>query len=118
MKPTPNPEFESVVEVEQVMPKQDAQNAKAKTSTYPKNPEWLKACSKDKSGKVIPNLANVMIILRADERLSDLFAFDEMARDILLRMDIPGSQKSADIYPRPIRDSGYRGIARIPSAMD
>ncbi|WP_219336963.1 VapE domain-containing protein [Acetobacter orientalis] len=41
-------------------------------------PSWLDACQVDDRGQPIPNLANVLLALRADEQFSCAFAFDEM----------------------------------------
>jgi predicted P-loop ATPase len=85
-------------------PRQDS------ATPYPERPEWLAECSKTLTGMIIPNLANVMIGLRADERLRGLFAYDEMACATLVLGDIPGAKKGADTFPRPIRDSDIAAL--------
>ena len=39
---------------------------------------WLSKCIKDGRGCVVPNLANLLVGLRAAPELVDVFAFDEM----------------------------------------
>nr|WP_298797648.1 VapE domain-containing protein [uncultured Acetobacter sp.] len=41
-------------------------------------PTWLDECQVDDRGQPIPNVANVLLALRADERFSCTFAYDEM----------------------------------------
>jgi hypothetical protein len=37
---------------------------------------WLRNCHCDERGFVLPNLANLLVALRAAPELSDVFAFD------------------------------------------
>jgi predicted P-loop ATPase len=66
-------------------------------------PEWLKDCLLNETGKPIPNLANAMTALRADPRLADLFAYDEMARSTVLMRPI-GKKKAAGFEVRAVTD--------------
>ena len=85
----------------------------SKVATLPvrsKRPAWFQAAEKDHRGKVIPNLANVMLALRATPELSSAFVFDEMRRAALLCAPLPSTADGsaageADDCPRPIRDA-------------
>jgi predicted P-loop ATPase len=73
-------------------------------------PSWLDGCERDDRGKIIPNLANLMIALRLDPALADAFAFDQMLRAPVLRRELPpapnGRTTNAnDPLPRPLRDA-------------
>jgi hypothetical protein len=56
-----------------------------------------------------PNLANLMVALRAATELADAFTFDEMLRTPVLAKRLPrvpnAGPASADPLPRPVRDT-------------
>ena len=73
-------------------------------------PSWLGSCERDDRGKIIPNLANLMIALRLDPDLADAFAFDQMLRAPVLRLALPAAPNGkttggGDPLPRPLRDA-------------
>jgi len=87
---------------------------------------WLADCLRDDKDRVIANLANLMIGLRADPNIVTTFAFDEMAQAPLLLEPLPvapnGKTAGGDPPPRPIRDADvsqlqewfqHRGLPRI-----
>lgn len=83
---------------------------KAGVKTQKPIPSWLDGCERDDRGKIIPNLANLMIALRLDPALADAFAFDQMLRAPVLRRELPrapnGRTTNAnDPLPRPLRDA-------------
>jgi predicted P-loop ATPase len=74
----------------------------------PKREGWLRHCLDDDRGRIIANLANAMIALRADPSVLDAVAFDEMLQAVVLvkRLPIaPGGERSGDDpVPRAMRD--------------
>ena len=42
-------------------------------------PEWINDCAASKSGELLPTLSNVLIALRADASLKDIFSFNKMS---------------------------------------
>ena len=68
---------------------------------------WLAAVQTDSHAEPRPNLFNLMLPLRDDPRICDLFAYDEMLRAPILTKPIPGQVlQAADIefVPGPVRD--------------
>jgi predicted P-loop ATPase len=69
---------------------------------------WLKDCICDERGRIIPNLANVLIALRAAPELADAFAYDLMLCVSVLMKELPIAPNaeiaSCDPVPRPVRD--------------
>jgi predicted P-loop ATPase len=64
-------------------------------------PDWLKRCMRDDKGRVLSNLANVMLALRDDAALRDMLAYDQMfAGEVLLR-ELDGTPCAK---PRPVTD--------------
>ncbi|MBH0239117.1 virulence-associated E family protein [Methylobrevis albus] len=61
-------------------------------------------------GQPLSIVANVLEILRTDPHLSDLFSFDEMAGEAILRGAIPGQRGAPSMKARPIRDVDATGI--------
>ena len=51
---------------------------------------WLDKAQTDRNSEPRPNLFNVMLALREDPRLAELFAFDEMLRTPMLVWAVPG----------------------------
>jgi predicted P-loop ATPase len=67
--------------------------------------EWCGLYQLGSNGKPIPNLANVMIVLRHDPALHDLVALDEMLNATMLLRPVPGQSASrTEIRPRPFTD--------------
>jgi predicted P-loop ATPase len=103
-----------------VTPLRGAKKAKAE------HDGWLGRCLVDDRGRVVANLANAMIALRADPSLSGTVAFDEMQQDAMLAelLPIAPNAKCAglDPVPRPLRDEDvsqlqewlqHQGLPRI-----
>jgi predicted P-loop ATPase len=69
---------------------------------------WLALCLVDEKGRVLANLANAMIALRADPRVESVFTFDEMAQTAMLMRPLPLAPKARHAgdgpIPRPVRD--------------
>jgi predicted P-loop ATPase len=74
----------------------------------PELPDWADRCIKDDMGRIIPNLANVLVALRALPEVEEAFAYDRMLRVTILRKDLPvapgGESASAGPLPRSVRD--------------
>jgi hypothetical protein len=72
---------------------------------------WLRECQTTQQGELRSNLANAMLPLRADPRVSKIARYDEMLRLTILNQPIPGAQINVDDeLPRPIRDDDYTHI--------
>jgi predicted P-loop ATPase len=71
-------------------------------------PDWASRCIFDDYGRIIPNLANVLIALRALPEVKDTFAYDEMSCTAILRRALPvapnGENASSAQLPRAVRD--------------
>jgi hypothetical protein len=71
-------------------------------------PDWADRCIKDDMGRIVPNLANVLVALRALPELDDAFAYDEMSCASIIRRALPvapnGESASAGPFPRAVRD--------------
>ena len=100
-------------------PKRDRQKAASKGKDKPKRPAlelpWFADCLKDDRGRVFPNLANLMIALRADPVFAGALAFDEMLQAPILQRALPASPKGhttggADPLPRPLRDADVSDV--------
>jgi predicted P-loop ATPase len=71
-------------------------------------PSWLVGATCDDRGRVLPNLANLMIALRAVPEIADAFRFDEMMRAPILTRELPLVERTVGElgpYPRPVRDT-------------
>jgi predicted P-loop ATPase len=70
---------------------------------------WLRNCVCDDRGRIVPNLANLLVALRAAPELIDVFAFDEMIRAPILMKDLPiaprGARANNEPLPRSVRDT-------------
>jgi hypothetical protein len=75
----------------------------------PALPDWADRCIKDEMGRIIPNLANALVALRALPELVDAFAYDEMSCASIIRKALPigpgGESAGAGPFPRPVRDA-------------
>jgi predicted P-loop ATPase len=71
-------------------------------------PAWADRCIKDDMERIIPNLANVLVALRALPEVREAFAYDRMLRVTILRGELPvapgGESASAGPLPRSVRD--------------
>jgi predicted P-loop ATPase len=71
-------------------------------------PDWASRCIFDDYGRIIPNLANVLIALRALPEVRDAFAYDAMSCCAILRQAMPvapnGESASSAPLPRAVRD--------------
>jgi predicted P-loop ATPase len=84
----------------------------------------LKGAQADERGRVLPNLANCMLVLRQDPRICNAFAFDQMARTTMLVAGLPelGSTVHGNSFERirPVTDTDvtqlqeYLQLAGIP----
>ena len=70
---------------------------------------WLSGCVRDDRGRVVPNLANVLLALRAAPELRDAFAHDQMLCAPILRRELPlapgGDAVTRGSLPRVVRDT-------------
>src|ERR1700722_6739598 len=100
---------------EQPMPGLDrlAEQQKKRGKRKPRE-GWLALCLVDEKGRVLANLANVMIALRADPSLEGVFAFDEMAQSAVLMRPLPLAPKArhAGVGPIP-RQAGDEDFTQI-----
>jgi predicted P-loop ATPase len=87
---------------------------------------WQSSCIVDDRGRIVANLANAMIALRADQSIEGAFAFDEMAQAVMLNKRLPvapnGQHAGTDPVPRLMRDEDvsqlqewlqHQGLPRI-----
>ena len=85
-----------------------ALKAKRRKPAAPSAP-WLKGCILDDRGRIIANLANVMVALRAAPDLVEAFAYDAMLCAPVLMKELPvapgGESVGGDVPPRPVSDS-------------
>jgi hypothetical protein len=69
-------------------------------------PDWRQCCLRDDKGRILSNLANVMLALREDASLRDMLACDEMHAGAALRREINGKLNGAvcgDVRAKPRR---------------
>jgi predicted P-loop ATPase len=87
-----------------------AQKAAAKRPRKARPPleGWRASCILDDKGRIVANLANAMIALRADPAVDDTLAFDEMEQAARLMKRLPvapgGKHAGTDPVPRFARD--------------
>jgi predicted P-loop ATPase len=87
---------------------------------------WQASCILDDRGRIVANLANAMIALRADPSIEGALAFDAMAQAAKLRKLLPvapnGKHAGTDPVPRFLRDEDvsqlqewlqHQGLPRI-----
>jgi hypothetical protein len=78
-------------------------------SRFEDGPTWLANCMKDDRGRVVPNLANILIGLRTAPELKDTIALDAMLQAPVLLKPLPvasgGLLASNGPLPRPIQDN-------------
>jgi predicted P-loop ATPase len=66
--------------------------------------DWLGQAQCDSRAEPRPNLFNVMLALREDSRISELFAYDEMLRAPILVRSLPNKADDSALAPHPVRD--------------
>jgi hypothetical protein len=68
-------------------------------------PDWADRCIKDDEGRIIPNLANVLVVLRALPEVAEVFGYDEMSCTSIIRKVLPvapdGESAGAGPFPGP-----------------
>ena len=70
-------------------------------------PSWLNGAVEDDRGRILPNLANVLIALRSAPEAKSTFAFDEMQCASVLLRELPiapGGECVGGPLPRLVRD--------------
>jgi predicted P-loop ATPase len=70
-------------------------------------PDWRERCLCDDKGRILSNLANVMLALRNDASLCDMLAYDEMYAGEVLLCEINGTTCAK---PRPVTDVDVTAI--------
>jgi predicted P-loop ATPase len=65
--------------------------------------QWKRMLMKNPRGDTLENLANALIAMRGAPGLAGLFAFDELARAVMLMASLPDSDSLA-FEPRPLED--------------
>lgn len=78
-------------------------------------PAWATSAQRDRHGEPRSNLLNVMLALRDDARISDLFAYDEMLRAPILRRCVPATVDYG-LVPRPIHDCDVTAVQEFLQA--
>ena len=70
-------------------------------------PPWLADATRDDRGRVLPNLANLMIALRNAPDIADAFTYDEMLRAAILTRALPivGRVEGGELGPYPGRSA-------------
>jgi predicted P-loop ATPase len=69
-----------------------------------RDPEWIHDCIKSATGRILPNVANILVALRADPALKDCFALDQMLQAPLLMRPLPLTNNES-FKPRPLTDT-------------
>jgi predicted P-loop ATPase len=64
--------------------------------------EWLHDCITGENGRILPNVANILVALRADPKLKDCFALDRMLQAPLLIRPLNDGE---GFEPRPLTDT-------------
>jgi predicted P-loop ATPase len=76
-------------------------------------PGWLAQVQRDSHGEPRPTLSNAMLALRADQRLIELLAYDEMLRAPILNRPPAGIDEGEQFSPRPIRDTDVAALLEL-----
>jgi predicted P-loop ATPase len=91
--------------------------ARAQKNKRPKPDGWLGKAQLDSRDEPRPNLFNVMLALREDPRLTNLFGYDEMLRAPILRAPVPGTMtettNDATFTSRPVRDDDVSALQEL-----
>jgi len=75
-------------------------------------PEWLARLRRDDRGRVIPDLANVLIALRGEDQLIGACAFDEMLQHSIVQKEWPRLPDARPVQPPP-HETDDDDIARL-----
>lgn len=76
---------------------------------------WLEAGCYDAGGRLVPNLATAMAVLRSAPEVATAIAYDEMLCAPMLMERLPGTEPSRDDpLPRPVRDDD---VSRVQEWM-
>ena len=75
-------------------------------------PSWLGRVRRDDRGRVIPDLANVLIALRNEERLLGACGFDEMLQHSIVQREWPRAPDADPVQPPP-HETNDDDITRI-----
>lgn len=75
-------------------------------------PNWLGRLRRDERGRVIPDLANVMIALRNEEQLVDACAYDDMMQHSIVERAWPHTEDAQPVRPAP-HETGDDDIGRL-----
>jgi predicted P-loop ATPase len=75
-------------------------------------PNWLGRLRRDERGRVIPDLANVMIALRNEEKLVNACAYDEMMQHSIVELEWPHTEDAQPVRPPP-HETGDDDIGRL-----
>jgi len=81
-----------------------------------RNTQWLGSAQTDRSAEPRGNLYNVMLALRHDPRIAELFAYDEMLRAPILLALVPGrtiDASDAAFSSRPVRDADVSALQEL-----
>ena len=70
---------------------------------YSARAPWLDGCDRDEWGRIVPNLANVMVALRTAPEIERAFGYDEMARASIIVEELP-DRANSDPLPRHVSD--------------
>lgn len=65
-------------------------------------PDWVHDCITDSNGRVLPVVANILTALRADPKLKDCFAYDQMLQTPLLTQPL---EDASGFKARPLTDT-------------
>jgi predicted P-loop ATPase len=80
-----------------------------------KAPHWLGSAQLDSNAEPRPNLFNVMLALRNDPRIRELFLYDDMLRAPILNGPVPGVIGDIDevFKPCPVRDTDVAALQEL-----
>jgi predicted P-loop ATPase len=74
---------------------------------------WLSDVQRDSNHEPRPNLYNAMLALRADHRLTELVAYDEMLRAPILNRPLASIDEGEQFSPRAIRDTDVSALLEL-----
>src|SRR5213083_905835 len=90
-------------------------------ATFPVKDTWLAQCISE-NGKALPIVTNALVALRRDPDIRDAFAFDDMARTVMLVHEIgsplvpfdhrPVTDDDITILTEFLQKAGLKRIAR------
>jgi predicted P-loop ATPase len=77
--------------------------------------DWIGSAQCDSHAEPRPNLFNVMLALREDPRISELFAYDEMLRATILNSPVPGTiLEHEEVFAvRPVHDTDVTALQEL-----